>query len=432
LNLKTFFGLKPPDKTTLGFIRFIIGILFALEFSLAVLYFSLKIPPGNFVFIAVIMSLAAILSLTLVYIAYRLGWIYRARQLRWTIIAGYGISMLVVVLVITVIAKWVFVSINDVLLIGILLLFGSGIFISFGYILAETISGRINSISNAAREIAQGNLTERVPVTGNDEISKLGNTFNDMTRQLEDMDIHQKELRKMRSDLIVWVGHDLRTPLTSIRAILEALADRIVEDPETVQRYLDMAQKEVRYLSRLIDDLFDLSQIDAGGMRVDWQYIPLADLISDTLESFTELAYQQGVNLDGSIQPGIDLVYIDAQLIGRVLNNLTSNAIRYTPPGGTVNISAVKDNGKVTVTVNDNGDGIKAEDLPYIFERFFRGDKSRNRTTGGTGLGLAISRGIIEAHGETIRAESEEDVGTKIIFTIPEHAPQGFEEKIST
>ena len=111
------------------------------------------------------MSLAAILSMILVYIAYRLGWIFRARQLRWTIIAGYGISMLVVVLVITVIAKWVFASINDVILIGILLLFGSGIFLSFGYILAETISGRINSISQASREIAQGNLTERVPVS---------------------------------------------------------------------------------------------------------------------------------------------------------------------------------------------------------------------------------------------------------------------------
>jgi signal transduction histidine kinase len=428
LNHKTLFGIKPPDKTTLGFIRFIIGILFALEVSLAALYYSLKIPPGNFVFIAVIMSLAAIVSMILVYVAYRLGWIFRSRQLRWTIIIGYGISMLVVVLVITVIAKWVFASINDVLLTGILLLFGSGIFLSFGYILAETISGRINSVSQASREIAQGNLTERVPVMGKQEIAMLGNTFNDMARQLEDMDIRQKELRKMRSDLIVWVGHDLRTPLTSIRAILEALADRIVEDPITVQRYLDMAQKEVRYLSRLIDDLFDLSQIDAGGMRVDRQYIPLADLISDTLESFTELAYQQGINLDGSIHPGIDLVYIDAQLIGRVLNNLTSNAIRYTPPGGTVNISAVRDNGKVTVTVSDNGDGIKAEDLPYIFERFFRGDKSRNRKTGGTGLGLAISRGIIEAHGESIWAESEEQVGTKISFTIPEHAPRELED----
>ena len=184
-----------------------------------------------------------------------------------------------------------------------------------------------------------------------------------------------------------------------------------------------MAQKEVRYLSRLIDDLFDLSQMDAGGLRVDRQYMPLADLISDTLESFTELAYQQGVILEGSVQPGIDLVYIDAQLIGRVLNNLTSNAIRYTPPGGTVNINAERVGGKVKVTVSDNGDGIKAEDLPYIFERFFRGEKSRNRMTGGTGLGLAISRGIVEAHGEVISVESIEGEGTKIIFTIPENEP---------
>jgi signal transduction histidine kinase len=331
--------------------------------------------------------------------------------------------MLIVVVVIAVITKWVFSSMTDVILTGILLFFGSGIFMSFGYILAQTLSYRINTISQASREVIQGNLTERVPVAGNDEIAMLGNTFNDMTRQLEEMDIRQKELRKMRNDLIVWVGHDLRTPLTSIRAILEALADRIVEDPVTVQHYLDMAQKEVRYLSRLIDDLFDLSQMDAGGLRVDRQYIPLADLISDTLESFTELAYQQGVILEGSVQPGIDLVYIDAQLIGRVLNNLTSNAIRYTPPGGTVNINAERAGGKVKVTVSDNGDGIKAEDLPYVFERFYRGEKSRNRMTGGTGLGLAISRGIVEAHGEVISVESVEGEGTKIIFTLPEHEP---------
>lgn len=415
--------IKPPDHYTLGYIRFVIGILFALEASLAILYFSLKIPLANFVFIATIMSLTAVLSLALVYIAYRLGWIYRFRQLRWIILGGYGISMLVVVIVIAVISKWVFASFNDVMLTGILLFYGSGIFLSFGYILSETLTGRINTISHASREIAQGNLTERVQVSGNDEIATLGNTFNDMARQLEELDTRQKELRKMRSDLIVWVGHDLRTPLTSIRAILEALADRIIEDPVTVQRYLEMAQGEVRNLSRLIDDLFDLSQMDAGGLRIDRQYIPLADLISDTLESFTELAYQQGVNIEGSVQPGIDLVYIDAQLIGRVFNNLTSNAIRFTPPGGTVNIIAAHDKGKVIVTVSDNGDGIKPEDLPFVFERFYRGEKSRNRTTGGTGLGLAISRGIIEAHGEVIKAESVVGMGTRIIFTLSENAP---------
>lgn len=414
---------KASNISTLGFIRFAIGIFFVLEASLGILYFSLDIPTTNFIFITSIMTLMAILSLVSVYLAYRLGWIYRARQLRWLILGGYSISILVVVLVFSIISKWVFASINDIALTGILLFFGAGIFMSFGYILSETLSGRINMISQAARELSQGNLSERVSVTGNDEIAMLGSSFNDMARQLEELDIRQKELRNMRNDLLVWVGHDLRTPLTSIRAILEALADRIIEDPEMVQRYLDMAQKEVRYLSRLIDDLFDLSQMDAGGMPVVRDHIPLADLISDTLESFTELAYQQGVLLEGSVSPDIDLVYIDAQLIGRVLNNLTSNAIRYTPPGGTVNINAVRENGKVKVTVSDNGDGIKAEDLPHIFDRFFRGEKSRNRTTGGSGLGLAISRGIIEAHGESISVESVVGQGTSMIFTIPEHAP---------
>ena len=133
--------IKPLDRYTLGYIRFVIGILFALEASLVILYFSLKIPLGHFVFIATIMSLTAILSLALVYVAYRAGWIYRFRQLRWIILGGYGISMLVVVIVIFVISKWVFASFNDVMLTGILLFYGSGIFLSFGYILSETLIG---------------------------------------------------------------------------------------------------------------------------------------------------------------------------------------------------------------------------------------------------------------------------------------------------
>ncbi len=131
---------KPLDRTTLGFIRFFIGILFILEASLAILYYSLNTPLSNIVFIAVIMTLSAILSLSLVYLAYRLGWIYRVRQLSWTILGGYGISVLIVVVVIAVIAKWIFSNMTDVVLTGILLFFGSGIFISFGYILAQSLS----------------------------------------------------------------------------------------------------------------------------------------------------------------------------------------------------------------------------------------------------------------------------------------------------
>jgi signal transduction histidine kinase len=368
----------------------------------------------------VIMSVTAVISLIIVYLTYRLGWTNRSKRLQVTMLLGNGISMAIMIIDVGLIAKIMFADVQDAILTGILLLFASGIVMAFGFILSQTLADRMNELTKAAEEISQGNLAMRVPVFGNDELADLGNTFNDMAIQLDQMDLRQREMRKMRNELLAWIGHDLRTPLTSIRAILEALADRVVEDPDTVQRYLATAQKETRYLSRLIDDLFDMSQMEAGGLKLDCQDNSMKDLISDTIESFTELAFKQGINLDGSIDPDVDPVYMDAKWIGRVLINLTSNALRFTPPGGTVTINATRHGKRVQVEVCDNGDGIKTEDLPFVFERFYRGEKSRNRETGGTGLGLAIARGIIEAHNGQIRAESTESVGTRMIFTIPD------------
>lgn len=366
-----------------------------------------------------LMSLSAVLTLLTVYLAYRFGWMYRSRKLQWTMLAGYAISMAIVLINVGLIARLMFADVDDVILTGIMLIFSSTIIVSFGYILSQTLTDRMSELSRGSEEIAQGNLAMRVPENGNDELSALGKNFNDMATQLEQMDHRQREMRKMRNELLAWIGHDLRTPLTSIRAILEALGDRVVEDPDTVQRYLATAQKDVRYLSRLIDDLFDMAQMETGGLRMEIQDNMLSDLISDTLESFTEIAFQQGIILEGSIDPDVDPVPMDARLIGRVLTNLTSNALRYTPPGGTVNISARRQTKKVIVEVSDNGDGISPEDIPFVFERFYRGEKSRSRKTGGTGLGLAIARGIVEAHKGQIKVESKLDVGTKMIFWIP-------------
>jgi signal transduction histidine kinase len=144
------------------------------------------------------------------------------------------------------------------------------------------------------------------------------------------MEQKQKEMETLRRDLIAWVSHDLRTPLTSIRAILEALADGVVEDQATIQRYLQTAQQDIRSLSALIDDLFEMAQVDAGGLQLQPAPGSIADLISDTLESFTELAKRRGVELTGNVQPGTDPVTMDVQRMGRVLTNLVSNALRAT------------------------------------------------------------------------------------------------------
>jgi signal transduction histidine kinase len=223
----------------------------------------------------------------------------------------------------------------------------------------------------------------------------------------------------MRADLIAWVGHDLQTPLASVRAILEALEDGMVEDPQTIKRYLNTAQRDVRSLSALIDDLFQMAQLNTGGIPLDIAPSSLADLISDTLESFSELASRQNIKLEGSVDAEVDPVQMDTQRIGRVLNNLVGNALRHTPSQGEVKVIARRTGTGVEVTVSDSGEGIRGEDLTHVFESFYRGEKSRSRSTGGAGLGLAISRGIIQAHGGEISVQSQPGRGSQFIFTLP-------------
>jgi signal transduction histidine kinase len=312
-----------------------------------------------------------------------------------------------------------FASQHDLLLASVLLIFAGGMATALGYFLSSTITDRIELLKQAAEKLAKGALETRVPVSGRDEVASLATTFNQMAAQIQTADLKQRELERLRTDLIAWVGHDLQTPLASIRAILEALADGVVDDTETIQRYLATAQRDVRSLSMLIDDLFQMAQLDAGGLPLDRASSSLADLISDTLESFSELAARRGVTLEGGLESDVDPVFMDTQRIGRVLNNLISNAVRHTPSGGRVEVRARRLSAGVQVTISDTGEGIYPEDLPHVFERFYRGEKSRSRLTGGAGLGLAIARGIVQAHGGQIHAESQPEQGTRFIFTLP-------------
>jgi len=289
---------------------------------------------------------------------------------------------------------------------------------ALGYFLSSALTDRLRLLDQAAKAIAAGDLDVRIPVRGQDEIALLARTFNQMAEQLQAVARQQRELEILRRDLIAWAGHDLQTPLASVQAVVEALADGVVEDPETAQRYLRTAQKDIRALSALIDDLFQMAQLDAGGLPLERAENSLSDLISDTLESFTELAARQSVDLQGSVDARVDPVIMDARRIGRVLNNLVSNALQHTPTGGRVLVRASRQPQAVLVEVTDTGKGIRSEDLPFIFDRFYRGEKSRSRSTGGAGLGLAIARGIVEAHGGQIGAENAAQ-GTRFYFTIP-------------
>ncbi len=399
--------------------RFVLGILLITALSLGVFKMLMAPPLRELGLMATFLGITALVSVIAGYIAYRLGWMTLSPTLRWSLLGGYTLSSLLTFFNVWFSAQMMFASQHDLLLAIVLLIFASGMAMVLGYFLSSAITNRIYILKDAAEKLAAGNLQTRVLITGRDEVAALANTFNQMAEQLEMVDAKQRELERLRADLIAWVGHDLQTPLASMRAILEALEDGVVDDPQTVKRYLGTAQRDVRSLSVLIDDLFQMAQLDTGGIPLDRAESSLSDLISDTLESFSELALRQGVKLEGSVDSNVDPVMMDTQRIGRVLNNLIGNALRHTPAEGRVNVHAQRTASGVEVRVSDTGEGIRPEDLPHVFESFYRGEKSRSRSTGGAGLGLAISRGIVQAHGGKINVQSESGRGSQFTFTLP-------------
>ena len=406
-------------QSSIGLGRFIASVLLPLAIGLGLFYLTMNPPITDFSAMLELMLLTTLISLVLAFAAYRLGWINRSPRLQWSFIGVYVIAGVLVFVNVWIIARMMFATRHDLLLATILLVFATGIAAAVSFFLSAALTDRIFTLNRAAERIARGELDTRVVVEGHDELAQLTRSFNTMAAQLELMQQKQQELDTLRRELVAWVSHDLRTPLTSMRAVLEALADGVIDDPETVQRYYRVAQHDIRSLSHLIDDLFDVSQIDAGGLQLDVALNSIGDLISDTIESFSETARQQNVQLEGEVQPGTDPVRMDARRIGRVLANITSNALRHTPAGGKVHLAARRTARGVEVEVVDTGEGIRPEDLPYVFDRFYRGEKSRNRATGGAGLGLAIARGIVEAHGGSIRVESEVGHGARFVFVLP-------------
>ncbi|MFC4908558.1 sensor histidine kinase [Actinomadura gamaensis] len=209
---------------------------------------------------------------------------------------------------------------------------------------------------------------------------------------------HEREqaLEASRRELVAWVSHDLRTPLAGLRAMAEALEDGVVDDPETVHRYHGRMRVEVERLAEMVDDLFELSRIHAGALRLSRERVGLADLVAEAVAGAEPLASAKGVRLRGEVYTG-GPVQVDASELGRALRNLVVNAIRHTPGDGAIEISAELVAGEARVTVADACGGIPAEDLPRVFDVAFRGETART-PGGGAGLGLAIARGIVEAH----------------------------------
>lgn len=319
-------------------------------------------------------------------------------------------------------AQAMFLSGHDLSLLLTMLLFAALLVVGVSMYGAALMGRRIERVRAGTARLASGELDAEVSVEGRDEIAGLAEDFNRMSLALQEAKSREKEMEEARRDLIAAVAHDLRTPLASTRALIEAVTDGVASDPELQARYLDSAQGEISHLSQLVEDLFELARIDAGVLQLNLERASLYDLISDTLSSFQGQAQEQGVRLVGEVSSNVDPVLMNPPKLQRVFHNLISNALHHTPTDGTIALRAEPNGEVVRVEVADTGRGISSEDLPRIFERSFRGEQSRTRPpidgASGAGLGLAIARGLIEAHGGAISVESQPGQGSCFRFTL--------------
>lgn len=277
------------------------------------------------------------------------------------------------------------------------------------YFLARRISAPIKTLAATARRLGQGDLSQRVDFKEKGEIGELADAFNSMASELE----RDEELRR---SMVADTAHELRTPLTNIRGYLEAVEEGLQKPDADLLRSID---EEAATLSRLVNDLQELSLAEAGELKLNFQTENVAAMVGQAVVAAGAQAAKKRISLTSQFATGLPALNIDRQRIGQVLRNLLDNAIAHTPAGGSIAIAAEKQTNAVKIIVSDTGEGIPPEDLPNIFERFYRVDKSRTRATGGSGLGLTIAKRLVEAHGGTIEAQSEPGKGSRFSFIIP-------------
>ncbi len=288
------------------------------------------------------------------------------------------------------------------------------------------ISARFATIMSYAGELARGNLHARLPQTGSSEFAQIAVTLNETAenfqKTVEQLQREHTELERaerIRKDFVINVSHELRTPLASIQGYTETLIDGALSDPDHNMRFLGIIRHNAERLARITEDLLTLSRIEQKRQKFEFEPNLVNGLLNDALELLAPIAEKRRIRLDLALAPADSEAWCDREAVSQILSNLLDNAIKYTPPGGRITVGAHFPDGRLELYVRDTGIGIPAEELPRLFERFYRVDKARSRELGGTGLGLSIVKHLVAAHGGVIRVESRLNEGSTFFFTLP-------------
>jgi signal transduction histidine kinase len=312
-----------------------------------------------------------------------------------------------------------FVNRHDATLLAALLVYSLGVSAAAAIVLARSGAAAVRRLRETATRLGDGDLTARTGLgsgrsAAGHEITTLASTLDDMAARLERAEAEHRQVEAVRRDLVTAVSHDLRTPLANLRAMVEAVADDVVDDPDSLRRYAVEMRDSVAQISGLVDDLFEFAQLEAGAVAAETRRASVREMVDSALAAVTFPAAEKGLRLVTQVD-GAGEVACSPRL-ERVLHNLLVNAVRHTPHDGTVRVHATVRAQRLELEVEDSGEGIRPEDLGRLFEPFFRGDPARHGP--GAGLGLAVAQRIVEALGGRITAESR-PTGARFAVSLP-------------
>jgi len=344
------------------------------------------------------------------------GAVLSRASLRQRFVAVGVVGAIVALANLWVLSRTMFVSEHDATLLGALVLYSAGAGVGAAIVLARSSGAAVDRLAEAARDLGDGRLDRRVgTLDAGPELDALARTLDDMAARLQAAQERERRSEATRRDLITAVSHDLRTPLSSLRAMVEAIDDGIVDDPESLRRYVGEMRGSVARLVEMVDDLFELAQIDAGAIEVETSRARLEEIVRSAVSAVELQAEEKGLELVTTLD-GVEGATCSPRL-ARVLQNLLVNAVRHTPADGSVRVDARRLPGGVELAVADTGEGIAPEDLERVFDPFYRADPARSGA--GAGLGLALAKRIVEALGGTIRAESAPAQGSRFAVVLP-------------
>ncbi|SEC50429.1 HAMP domain-containing sensor histidine kinase [Paenibacillus sp. GP183] len=309
-------------------------------------------------------------------------------------------------------AKWLFFS------LFLILILTNGV---LTYFVSRSIIRPLRALKRAAEEIKEGNLDFEVKPYSKDEIGELSVAFEEMRRKLKHSIELQLQYDENRKELISNISHDLKTPVTAIKGYVEGIMDGVADSPDKLERYVKTIYTKTGDMDRLIDELFLFSKLDLGKVPFHFEQVEIGQYLQDCTQELYFDMEKKGIRLEqAEVSSGTLYVTADREKLKRVLLNIIGNAVKYRDKADSfIRIKLQKIDGKAVISIEDNGQGISAEALPHVFDRFFRADPSRNTATGGSGLGLAIAKQIVEEHGGMIWASSVAGVGTTIYITLP-------------